>query len=96
VSEVYSLHKVNKAPSKCQRAKRSPGAAWRIAYCARGTDYTRPEGLGGREGAQGTHPDGSSAVGSLRRLGALICTASLAIMYVLGSRLQNHLDQLFQ
>ena len=92
-AENASLRKANEALSKRRRAKRT-----RVqlggSLIVQDAQNVIGQGAVGGEGVQETQPGGSGAGGVVRRFGAVVCAASLAIMPVLARRLQNHLIQL--
>ena len=93
-SENASLRKANEALSKRRRAKTT-----RVQLGGSLTLQGAQEALGqrdvGGEGVQEMQPEGGGAGGVVRRFGAVVCVASLAIMPALARRLQKHLIQLF-
>jgi hypothetical protein len=93
-AEVSSLRKANEALSKRRKAKRTRiqlGGSLTI----QGAQETLGQGAVGGEGVQETQQGGSGTRGVVRRFGAVVCAASLAIMPELARRLQNRLILLF-
>ncbi len=89
-SEVSSLRKANEALSKPKKTCVQLGGSLAVLDA----QDVLGQGDVGREGVQEMQPGGGGAGGFVRRFGAVMCAASLAIMPALARRLQRHLIQL--
>ncbi len=92
-AENASLRKANEALSKRQRAKRTRVQLGGSLAVQDAQEVLGPGAVAG-EGVQETQLGSSGAGGVVRRFGAIVCAASLAIMPALARRLQKHLIQL--